>query len=125
MAWEFETDLVKDMIGDASPANITLRLKKKTYNLYTKENSYISTDYIIEGIITNYAIAETDNKNIFANDIKILLPAKNLPELQDENEIYLISNGVSWKVVSFKTLSPGGVHLLYTFQCRRYKKVED
>ena len=125
MAWEAELTLVQEMIEDAGPIDIIFRIKKKTYNLYTKETSYISTDYVTVGIISNYEISETDNKNIFTNDKKILLPAVDLPEFEDENEIYLIFNNVSWKVVSFKTLSPGGIHLLYTFQCRRYKKVEE
>lgn len=109
------------------PKGCVLRRKLKNYDEVTMADAKQSTDYPVDiNPVKDYSSNEIDGQRIIQGDVKVSLPAKDLPILPDGSELvpnpetdYMVLASVEYRVVAVGKITGGVQPAMYVMQCRK------
>lgn len=101
-------------VGDGTPLIATLRRTTGGPATPWAADAETVTDYPVAVVVGSYRQGLIDGENIQARDRKVMMEAGVAPTTDDR----LIVSGTEYAILAVTPLSPGGVDLTYTLQCR-------
>lgn len=106
-----------ELIGEFGQGGLLVRPGTSTGSAHNPAPG-APTDYPAIIVVLGYSVREIDGSRILATDKKVLLAKKGL-SVEPATADKLVIGGVAHSIVSIEPLSPGGVIVLWTLQCRR------
>lgn len=115
----FYSDLQATATRLLTSKGLACTLRKNTsgaYNPATGSASVTTADYSIVGILLNYSksLINAPDSMIQITDRKAIIQGTVTPDLDD----FLIFNGVTYRIVSIKTVNPASTVLIHELQVR-------
>jgi hypothetical protein len=118
MDYSSKQEKALEMISKYGAALSVVVLTKSSYNATSDAWTASTATYSTLGLITEFAERDINGTTIQAGDRKVILPAKDLPALDELDDFSIVYGAIVWDPVNVAVLSPGGEPILYTVQVR-------
>ncbi len=114
-------EMILDKIEDYG-TDLTVRVTTRgTFNPTTDFYAASDTDYDTKGLLvkSKRAVRDESDRLILVETKEMLVPASNLPDLEQAESISLIQGARTWSVIGgIETVKPGDTILLYRIRVK-------
>lgn len=118
MDWTKWQDKADSMISQYG-ASVTIRVTVRSgYSAASDTVTEVNTDYSVKALITNFNERDIDQTLIQAGDKLVIIPAKGLPALDEQQYVRIIYGTKEWNPISIVPLIPGGTPVFYRVHVR-------
>lgn len=118
MDWTAKQDKALSMISKYGTDIRLVVESRSAYNPTLDSFTLSTTSYTAKGLFTQFSERDINGTTIQAGDRKLLIPAKNLPNLDEAQSLKVYFNGVKLDPMLIDPLMPGGTRIIYTMQVR-------
>lgn len=118
MDWTAWIDKADQMISKYG-ADVTVRVVTRTgYSAASDDFVGVTDEYGCKALITNFSERDIDKTLIQVGDKLLIIPAKGLPALDDEQYVLVVFGSKVWNPISIVPLMPGGSQIFYRIHVR-------
>lgn len=118
MDWTLWQDRADSMIVKYG-ADVTVRVTTRSgYSAASDSYTEVSVDYSCKALITDFKERDIDQTLIQVGDKLVIIPAKDLPALDEQGYVRVIYGTKVWNPISIVPLTPGGTPIFYRVHVR-------
>lgn len=118
MDWTKWQDKAVSML---SKYGIAMSARVYTTGVYSPASDSLAetyVDYACTGVLTELKEKDVDKTLIQEGDQMLIISAKGLPALADQERVAIISGSRTWNPIGIKAVAPGGTAIIYKLHVR-------